>query len=151
MEAVDNAYSLYQLSSGAVGVCHVGRIYHPVLPGTGGGALQIFGTEGNLLFDAGFAASIITTRKELLPYVDTDGWYHLPLRGDYRKAKWPQPVPGAFNYYHASSQHFIDCILNNQDSVVNIDWGLHITEMMYGALESSRTGMLYEMTTTLNY
>jgi hypothetical protein len=151
MKAVDNAYSLYQMVNGAVGACHVGRIYHPILPATGGGALQIFGTAGNLLFGAGYAASIITTRKELLPHVEADGWYHIPLRGDYRNAKWPQPVPGGFNYYHASSQHFIDCILDHHDPVVNVDWGLHITEMMVGALESSRTGARYEMTTTLDY
>ena len=151
MQAVDNAYSLYQMASGAVGACHVGRIYHPILPGTGGGALQIFGTEGNLLFGAGYSASIITSRKELLPHVDADGWFHIPQRGDVRKAKWPQPVPGGFNYYHASSQHFIDCILNHQDPLVNVDWGLHITEMMVGTQESSQTGVRFEMTTTLDY
>jgi predicted dehydrogenase len=151
MEAVDNAYSLYEMADGSVGTCHVGRIYHPVLPGTGGGDLQIYGTEGNLLFGAGYLASVISRRKELLPHVDADGWYHLPVRGDTRKAKWPQPVPGGFNYYHASTHHLIDCILQDRDPVVNVEWGLHITEMMAGALESSHTGSPYRMTTTLNY
>jgi predicted dehydrogenase len=151
MEAVDNAYSLYEMANGAVGACHVGRIFHPVLPGSGGGALQVFGTEGNLMFGAGYTASIISSRKELLPHVAEDGWYHIPARGDPSRAKWPQPVPGAFNYYHESSQHFIDCILEQREPLVNVDWGLHITEMMCAALESSRTGKLYEMTTTLDY
>jgi predicted dehydrogenase len=151
MEAVDNCYSLYELVDGSVGTCHVGRIFHPVLPGSGGGSLQVFGTEGNLMFGGGHAASIISTRKDLLPNVDADGWYHVPLRGDFSKAKWPQPVPGSFNYYHESTQHFVDCILQNRDPVVNVDWGLHITEMMAGALESSKTGRKYEMTTTLDY
>jgi hypothetical protein len=35
--------------------------------------------------------------------------------------------------------------------VVGVAWGLHITEMMVGALESSQTGQRYEMTTTLDY
>jgi predicted dehydrogenase len=151
MEAVDNAYSLYEMVDGTVGTCHVGRIFHPVLPGSGSGALQVFGTEGNLIFGAGYAASIISSRKELLPQVDSDGWYHIHPRGDFSKAKWPKPIPGAFNYYHESSKHFIECILEQRDPVVNVDWGLHITEMMYGALESSRTGMKYEMTTILDY
>lgn len=151
MEAVDNAFSLYEMADGSIGACHVGRIYHPVLPGTGSGSLQIFGTQGNLLFGAGYTASIITNKKELLPYVDADGWYHIPVRGDISKAKWPQPIPGGFNYYHASTQHFIDCILEDRDPIVNVEWGLHITEMMAGALESSRTGQRYEMTTTLEY
>jgi len=150
MEAVDQAYSLYEMVEGAVGTCHVGRIYHPVLPDTGGGALQIFGTEGNLLFGAGYTASIISTHKELLPHVDDDGWFHIPVRGDPSRAKWPQPTPGAFNYYHESTQHLIDCILEDREPIVNEDWGLHITEMMAGALESSRTGERYDMTTTVS-
>jgi predicted dehydrogenase len=151
MEAVDNAYSLYTMANGAIGTCHVGRIFHPVLPGSGGGALQVFGTEGNLMFGSGFAASIISSRKDLLPEISADGWFHLPARGDWSKAKWPQPVPGGFNYYQESSQHFIDCILTGRQPVVGIEWGLHITEMMAGALESAKTGMVYEMTTVLDY
>jgi predicted dehydrogenase len=151
MEAVDNAYSLYQMADGSVGTCHVGRIHHPVLPGTGGGGLQVFGTDGNLIFGAGHTASIISSRKALLPHIDEDGWYHVPLRGVSSKAKWPQPTPGAFNYYHESTQHLIDCILQDREPVVNVDWGLHITEMMAGALVSSQTGERYDMTTTLDY
>jgi hypothetical protein len=60
-------------------------------------------------------------------------------------------VPGAFNYYHESSRHLIECILEDREPIVNVDWGLHITEMMAGALESSKTGALYRMTTTLDY
>lgn len=151
MEAVDNAYSLYEMAGGVVGGCHIGRIFHPTLPGTGGGSLQIFGTEGNLVFGAGYTASIISTRTALLPHISDDGWYHIPLRGDRSKAKWPQPTPGAFNYYHASTQHLVDCILEDREPLVNVDWGLHITEMMVGTLESSRTGQKYLMTTTLDY
>jgi predicted dehydrogenase len=151
MEFYDNVYSLYEMENGSIGTCHAGRIFHPVLPGTGGGSLQIFGTEGNLLFGAGYSASIISRRVDLLPQVDADGWYHIPARGDASKAKWPQPTPGAFNYYDESTQHLIDCILQDREPLVNVDWGLHITEMMAGAVESFTTGKRYEMTTTLNY
>jgi predicted dehydrogenase len=151
MEAVDNAYSLYEMADGAIGTCHAGRICHPVLPGTGDGSLQIFGTEGNLLFGSGYTASIISKRKELLPQVGADGWYHIPPRGDWTKGKWPQPTPGAFNYYHQSTQHLIDCILEDRDPLINVEWGLHITEMMAAAIESSESGKRYTMTTTLAY
>jgi len=150
-EAVDNAYSLYEMADGAIGTCHVGRIYHPILPGTGGGSLQVFGTQGNLLFGADYKASIISQHSDLLPHTDADGWFHIPLRGDRSRAKWPQPVPGAYNYYHESSRHFIDCILEDREPIVNVDWGLHITEMMAGAVESSQTGECYRMTTSLDY
>jgi predicted dehydrogenase len=75
----------------------------------------------------------------------------LVRRGVLGKAKWPQPTPGAFNYYHASTQHLIDCILEDREPIVNVDWGLHITEMMAGAAESVTTGRRYEMTTKLDY
>jgi predicted dehydrogenase len=150
MEAYDNVYSLYEMENGSIGTCHAGRIFHPVLPGTGGGSLQIFGSEGNLLFGAGYSASIISKRTDLLPSVDADGWYHIPARGDGKRAKWPQPTPGAFNYYHESTQHLVDCILEDRDPLVNVEWGLHITEMMAGAVESYTSGKRYEMTTTLD-
>jgi predicted dehydrogenase len=150
MLAPDNAYSLYQMAQGGFGTCHVGRTYHPRLPQTGGGSLQIFGTEGNLLMGAGYKASIVSSRKDLLPEVDDDGWYHIPVRTT-GPGKWPQPAPGSWNYYHESSRHLIECILEDREPVVDVSWGMHITEMMYGALESHRTGTRYEMTTTLEY
>lgn len=149
MEAYDNIYSLYEMVNGSIGACRAGRTFHPVLPGTGSGSLQIFGTDGNLIFGAGYGASIISKHHDLLPHIDSDGWYHLPARGDFSRAKWPQPVPGAFNYYTESTQHLVDCILEDRDPIVNVEWGLHITEMMAGAVESITTGRRYEMTTTL--
>jgi predicted dehydrogenase len=151
MQAYDNVYSLYEMADGAIGACHVGRIFHPVLPGSGGGGLQVFGTQGNLLFGAGYSASIISAHPERLPEVAPDGWYHLPPRGDASRAKWPQPTPGAFNYYHASTRHFIECILEDRDPLLNVEWGLHITEMMAGAAASAASGQRYAMTTTLDY
>lgn len=47
--------------------------------------------------------------------------------------------------------HLIDCILEDREPLVNVEWGLHITEMMVGTLKSSQTGRKYEMTTTLDY
>ena len=149
MEGPDNVFSLYEMAAGGIGALHVGRIFHPVLPGSGSGSMQVFGTDGNLIFGTGYTASIISTRRDLLPNVEDDGWYHIPQRGDVTKAKWPQPTPGAFNYYHESSRHLIQCILQDTEPLINVDWGLHITEMMAAAVESSRTGTRYEMTTTL--
>jgi predicted dehydrogenase len=144
MAAPDNVFSLYEMENGFTGVFHVGRPFQPTLPGTGAGGLMVFGSEGNLV-----GSSILTARKELLPEVGPDGWWHLPSKVDWSKAKWPQPVPGSFNYYHESTQHFIDCILEGRDPLPNVEFGMHITEMMWGALESSRSGKRYEITATL--
>ncbi len=151
VEAVDNAYSLYEMVNGGVGSCHAGRTFHPVLPKTGDGSLQIFGTDGNLIFGSGYYASVISKRQKLLPAIEPDGWYHLYPRGDFSKAKWPQPVPGGFNYYHESTRHLIECILEDREPLMGVEWGLHITEMMAGAIDSYTTGKRYEMTTTLDY
>jgi predicted dehydrogenase len=150
VEAEDNVGNLYEMANGAIGCFWAGRAFHPVLPGTSSPGFQILGTEGNIVFGGGHAVSVLSTRRELLPRVDTDGWYHIPRQGDLSKAAWPKPTPGAFNYYHASSQHLIDCILEDREPLVNVDWGLHITEMMCGAVQSWRTGQRYEMTTTLD-
>lgn len=150
MEAPDNVFSLYEMDSGAIGVFHVGRPFHPVAPGAkGNGGLQIFGTDGNLIFGApGKLASFISDHRELLPSTDDEGWYHIPARGDASKAQWPKPTPGAFNYYAESTRELIAAIVEDRDPVLNVEWGRHITEMMYGALEASRTGRRYEMTST---
>jgi len=149
MEAPDNINCQYEMASGWIGVFHAGRLFHPMPRGSNGGGLEIFGTEGNLIFGrTPQTCSIISAKKDLLPSSDADGWYHVPLTGDQSKAKWPKPTPGSFNYYHESAKHLIQCIREDQDPLPNVEWGRHITEMMYGAFESYNTGRRYEMTTT---
>ena len=60
-----------------------------------------------------------------------------------------QPRAGS-NYYHESSRHRIECTPQDREPIVNVDWGLHITEMMAGAVKSAKSGQRYEMTTTIN-
>jgi hypothetical protein len=85
-----------------------------------------------------------------LPQIDAGVWFHVPNRGDASKLKWQQPTAGAFNYYHASTQHMIDCIVEDREPIVGVDWGLHLTEMMFDAIESARTGEKYSMTISLD-
>jgi predicted dehydrogenase len=149
MEAEDNVFSLYEMVNGAIGVFHCARPRHPQPRGWGRGGLQVFGTDGNVFFGGQDFASVISAHRDLLPAVDEDGWYHIPALGDHTQAKWPKPTPGAFNYYHESTQHLLDCIVDDRDPIPNVEWGLHITEMMCGAIQASRTGTRYELTTTL--
>jgi predicted dehydrogenase len=150
MESNDNVFSLYEMDEGWTGVFHVGRPFHPMPKGVNEGGFKIFGSEGNLIMDMnGKMASLITTRKDLVPNADANGWTTFDPLGDISKAGWPKPIPGGFNYYHVSTQHLVDCILQDLEPVVGIDYGLHVTEMMWGALESSRTGQRYTMTTKL--
>jgi predicted dehydrogenase len=147
--AEDHVFSSYEMDSGVTGVFHAARHFQPVPPGRAHGGLEIYGSEGAIVLGGGYFASVYSTRRELLPSVDADGWHRIPLAGDPSKAVWPKPTPGGFNYYHRSTQHLFDCILEDRDPLVNVEWGLHVTEMLCGAIESSRNGQRYQMTTTL--
>lgn len=144
MGAPDLVFSIYEMDNDFTGIFHVGRPFMPVPAGTGAGGLMIFGSEGNMI-----DGSVITKRAELLPEAGPDGWYRVKAKGDFSKSKWPIPAPGSFNYYHESTEHFIDCILNDRQPLLDVEVGLHITEMLYGAIQSSKTGTRYEMTTRL--
>jgi predicted dehydrogenase len=150
MEAEDSAASLYEMAEGGMGVFHIARAFHPVPKDAGYGGLRVFGTEGNLVLGAGGQfASIISNRRDLLPHTDADGWFHIPPTGDTSRAQWPKPTPGAFNYYHESTRHLVECILHDRDPIVNVEWGRHVNELLTGAIESARSGVRYHMTTTL--
>lgn len=151
-EAEDHFYSVYEMTNGAVGTVWAGRAFHPVPPGMRFGGFQVFGTEGTLVFGYGpNRASMISSKKELFPQTDADGWHHWPRPKATGKSQWPKPAPGGFNYYHASTQHLVDCILEDREPLVGLDWGLHITEMLVGSKRSSDQGVRYEMTTTLDW
>jgi len=147
MGAPDNVYSLYEMANGWIGAFHIGRLFQQALPGVTYGGLEIYGTEGHLVLQTENFASICSIRAELLPKTDENGWYHIPHPKGPPNPKH-LPIPGAFNYYHESSEHFIECIREGKDPILNVEWGLHITEMMCGAIESAETGRRYVMTTT---
>jgi predicted dehydrogenase len=147
MEAPDNAFCTYEMANGAIGVYHVGRLFHPMPKGVVQPGLQIFGTEGNVIFGGPHTVSIISSRTGVLPETDDDGWYHIDEKPT-GPSRWPIPAPGMFNYYHESTRHLVECILNDTDPVVNVEWGRHITEIMYGVVQSDRTGTRYRMKST---
>ncbi len=148
MAAPDNAWCVYEMDNGAIGAYHVGRLFHPMPKGLVMPNLQIFGTDGNIVFGGPHAVSIISKHKDLLPSVDEDGWYHIE-HTKHEPSPWPIPPRDSWIYYHESTKHLVDCIIEDRDPVVNVEWGTHITEIMYGVLESSRTGTRYQMETTL--
>lgn len=149
MEAPDNVFSTYELANGWIGTFHIGRPFHPVMSGSTSSDFMVFGEGGNIIGGQGYLASIISGTPELLPETDETGWYHIdqPVNDSPRAGAWPRPSR-FFDYYAESTKHLTDCILEDRDPIPNVEWGRHITEMMYGALESAKTGTRYEMTTT---
>ncbi len=90
MEAVDQAYSLYEMVDGSVGTCHV-----DLPPGPAGNRrrrCRCSVPTATSIFGVGYTASIISRHRSLLPNIDADGWFHIPPRGDASRAKWPQPT-----------------------------------------------------------
>lgn len=152
-EAPDVYNILYEMHDGWIGMFHVGRPFQPIPKGVRSGAMEVFGTEGNIYFDPrpGIHSTISSTRRELLNNPDEDGWETFEKEGDLERAKWPKPIPDGFNYYHESSRELIDCILTGRDTLINEDWGAHINEMLSGAAESAETGKKYEMQTTVDW
>ncbi len=150
MEAPDNVFALYEMVDGTTGVFHVGRTFQPMLGPSTFSGFAVMGTEGNLVFGAGHQASLYTTRRDLAPDTDEKGWRHWE-RPPTKPEPWPISSNDGFNYYHQSSRHLISCILDDTEPVMNVEWGLHITEMMTGVMESARTGRKYEMTTSVDW
>jgi predicted dehydrogenase len=153
MEAPDTYNILYEMQNGYIGILHIGRPFHPIPKGVRSGAMEVFGTEGNIYFDPypGTLATVYSTRKHMLPRADQNGWQTYPKQGDLAKAKWPKPIPGGFHYYEVSSQELVDCILTGRDTIINEDFGAHINEMLTGAQESAETGRRYIMQTTVDW
>ena len=89
--APDNVLCTYEMANGFIGAFHTPRIFVPTTTGTEYGGLQIFGTEGNIVMEHKYRASITTTKTELLPEADESGWYNIP----YLKSEpAPWPIPG---------------------------------------------------------
>jgi len=152
-ETPDTYNILYEMESGFIGMFHVGRPFQPIPKGVRSGAMEVFGTEGNIYFDPypGIHSTVYSTRQELLDAPDENGWMSFEKQGDLSKGKWPQPVPGGFNYYHESSRELCDCILTGRQTKLDVDWGAHINEMLSGAAESARTGQKYQMQTRVDW
>ncbi|WP_226782389.1 Gfo/Idh/MocA family protein [Oceaniglobus trochenteri] len=153
MEAPDTYNILYEMHSGWIGMFHVGRPFHPIPKGVRSGAMEVFGTEGNIYFDPrpGIMATVYSTKQDMLENPDENGWMDIGKEGDLSKGKWPKPTPGGFNYYHESSRLMCDAILNDTPILIDEDWGAHINEMLTGAQESAETGKKYMMKTTVDW
>jgi hypothetical protein len=48
----------------------------------------------------------------------------------------------------ASVEHLIDCILNDKEPLPSVEWGRHVTEIMIKSLESARSGIAANLSTT---
>ena len=151
MEAPDNAFAIFAMADGSLGVYHFGRTFQPTRPPATYGGMQVYGTEGNLIYGAGHMASLYTTRRDLVDDIDEEGWKHWDGPKGTGPYKWPQPPKGAFNYYHASTDHILTCIHEDRDPVLNVEYGRHVTEMMHGTVVSARSGTHYDMKTSIDW
>jgi len=136
--AEDNTFTLLNMRGGSLG-CVIANFVTPDgirrdngnMPG-----IEIYGSKGALFIDGQTPLSILTLKKES-KYYTPDGWYHVP------KEELPR-----WNYYVASTEHFLDCIVSDRDPLPSIEWGMHVSEIMIKSIQSSRTARTLKLNST---
>ncbi|MGQ9515434.1 MAG: Gfo/Idh/MocA family protein [Thermoproteota archaeon] len=140
MGTEDNTFTLLSMRNGSIG-CIVANFVTPDglrrdignLP-----QIEIYGSKG-ALFIGGQAPLSVLTLKEESKYYRPEGWYKVPR----------DEVP-AWNYYVASTEHFIDCIVNDKEPLSSIEWAKHVSEIMIKSIQSSRTGRTLRITSSFS-
>jgi len=127
--AEDNTFTLLNMRGGSLG-CVIANFVTPDglrreignMPD-----IEIYGSKGALFIHGQAPLSVLTLKKES-KYYSPSGWYNVP------KEELPR-----WNYYVASTEHFLDCVANDKDPLPGIDWGMHVSEIMIKSIQSSRT------------
>ncbi|RLI25829.1 hypothetical protein DRO57_02885 [Candidatus Bathyarchaeota archaeon] len=133
VEAEDNTLTLMEMETGSLGVV-VANFVTPdgvrddvgMLPD-----IEVYGSNGGLLIGGAYA----------LAYKDVKsgrGWV---------KVDWDSVGGRWWNYYAASTKHFLGCIVKDEEPIPNIDWGAHVSEIMIKSIMSSRTNRIMEVET----
>ncbi|MBO3802651.1 MAG: Gfo/Idh/MocA family oxidoreductase [Candidatus Brockarchaeota archaeon] len=140
MGAEDNTLTLLNMKNGSIG-CVVANFVTPDGLRRDVGNMphiEIYGREG-ALFIGGQAPLSVMTNKGDSRYHKPSGWYHVPR----------EEIP-AWNYYVASTEHFLDCIVNDREPIPNIEWGKHVSEIMIKSIQSARTGRSLKLSSTFH-
>lgn len=138
MTAEDNTFTLINMKNGSLG-CVIANFVTPDGLRTDIGSMpdiEIYGSDGALFIGGPAAISIMTRRKES-SYYSSKGWYSIP------KQDFPY-----WNYYRASTEHFFDCIANDNEPLPSLRWGMHVSEIMIKSLQSSRIGRRLRVSST---
>ncbi|MDH5794862.1 MAG: Gfo/Idh/MocA family oxidoreductase [Candidatus Bathyarchaeota archaeon] len=133
MEAEDNTFTLLDMGGGCLGVVISNFImphgFERPLPLP---HVEIYGEDGGLMIGGvqGSSLSVFTTKCDSRYWVsprpdESGGWYFF--------GTIPQEGVNEMD-------HFIDCILNDEEPLPSVEWGRHVAEIMIKSLESSRTG-----------
>lgn len=142
VEAEDNVMVLAEMERGAIGVI----ISNYVTPReiSRPPRIEIYGSDGYVDVAGGsgyrdpvlvssfkegevFKSEVLEGRR--LGLLERGGWFY-------------------WDYYEASTRHFLECIAENGDPIPGLEWGAHVAEVMIRALESARTGRTLEVAST---
>jgi predicted dehydrogenase len=136
--AEDNTLTLLNMRGGSLG-CVIANFVTPDGIRRDGGhmpEIEIYGSKGAMFIGGPAPLSVLTLREES-KYHSPDGWHHVPRE---ELPRW--------NYYVASTEHFLDCILNDREPLPSIDWGMHVSEIMIKSIQSSRMARTLKLTST---
>ena len=118
----DHGVVILKFKSGAVGSLSTGWIYLPAVS-----KYEIFGSEGSILADSQSHTLAVYSLSDKLPEDKREKWLHMPLDKDMRFVRM--------------IKHFITCIKDDKEPLVNGREGRKSLEVIMAAYESARKGV----------
>ncbi len=135
----DNTFTLLDMGNGCLGLVISNFIMpHGLRRPIPEASLEIYGEQGGLMVGgvAGSSLSVLSMKKDSKYRVSHDesssSWYHF----------------GTMPFGTNQLVHFVDCIVNDEDPLPNVEWGRHLSEIMIKSIESARTGKALNIKST---
>lgn len=136
VKAEDNVFAVLDFGNGLLGCITANWLtvaFPPRMP-----SVEIYGSEGSI-FLGGESPLAFYTNKKRFWRREIQGWFMFDEES-------LQTSPNSRR--EASVEHLIDCILNDKEPLPGIEWGRHVAEIMVKSMESARSGVAANLSTT---
>lgn len=142
VEAEDNVVALLEMRQGALGVLVSNYITPRQIRRPS--RVEVYCSRGGLDVGGGsdYQDPVLTA-----VYLEDDEPKRVAVSGrELGLVEWDGRY--SWNYYEASTRHFLECIAEDRDPIPGLDWGAHVSEVLIRALESARRGRALEVGST---
>jgi len=137
VETEDNVFAILDFGNGLLGCITANWLTIASLPRMP--SVEIYGTEGSILLGGESPLALYTTKKRFWTN-EFQGWFMFDERS--------LPMLSLKNPMGASIEHLINCILNDKEPLPSVERGRHVTEIMVKSMESARSGLATNLSTT---
>jgi len=137
VETDDNVFALLDFGNGLLGCITANWVtfaYPPRMP-----SVEVYGTEGTILLGGESPLAFYTSKK---------GFWKRKIQGWFIFDETSLPTLSLEYRVKTSIEHLIDCILNDKEPLPSVEWGRHVTEIMIKSLESAKSGLTANLSTT---